>query len=198
MLASITPLGERGRNNSYWFTAVWHIAGAVVGGAAIGTLAGAIGAVRQPSTVVANAGALVVALLALVFDLRVGGLRLPTVRRQVNERWLDEYRGWVYGVGFGAQLGAGVVTIVTTAATYAALLLATLTGSVAGGALIGLVFGLVRGASVLITARTKDANDLRSLHRSMARLAPRTQGATLAMYAVGAVSASLLLIGSGA
>ena len=146
MLASITPLGERGRNNSYWFTAAWHIAGAVGGGAAIGTLAGAIGAVLQPSTVVANAGALVVALLALVFDLRVGGLRLPTVKRQVNERWLDEYRGWVYGVGFGVQLGAGVVTIVTTSATYAALVLATLTGSVAGGALIGLVFGLGRGA----------------------------------------------------
>lgn len=197
MLASITPLGERGRNNRYWFTTAWHIAGAAVGGAAVGTLAGAVGAALQPSTAVANGGALVVALLALLFDLRVGGLRLPTVKRQVNERWLDDYRGWVYGVGYGAQLGAGVVTIVTTAAIYAALVLATLTGSVAGGALIGLVFGLVRGASVLITARTSDAGSLRALHRRMARVAPTTRNATLAIYAVGAVAAGLLLVGPG-
>lgn len=197
MLASITPLGERGRNNSYWFTVAWHIVGAAVGGATIGTLAGAMGALLQPSTGVANGGALVVALLALLFDLHVRGLRLPTIKRQVNERWLDEYRGWVYGVGFGAQLGAGVVTIVTTAAIYAALALAVLTGSVAGGALIGLVFGLLRGASVLVTARTTDASSLRSLHRSMARVAPTTRHATLVVYAVGALSATLLLVGSG-
>ena len=42
----------------------------------------------------------------------------PGPRRQVNERWLDEYRGWVYGLGFGAQLGLGVTTVITSAATY--------------------------------------------------------------------------------
>jgi hypothetical protein len=197
MLASITPLGERGRNNSYLVTTVWHIVGAAAGGAAVGTVAGAIGATLQPEAAVANAGALVVALLALAFDLRVGGLRLPTVKRQVNERWLDEYRGWVYGVGFGAQLGAGVVTIVTTAAIYAALALAMLTGSVVGGALIGLVFGIVRGASVLVTARTDDARALRALHRQLAQIAPATRRATLAAYVLGVATAALVLLGQG-
>src|SRR5207245_8728487 len=108
-------------------------------------------------------GALAIAVLVLLFELRIAGLRLPTVKRQVNERWLDTYRGWVYGFGFGIQLGAGVVTIVTSAAIYAAFLLAVLTGSVAGGVLIGLVFGVVRGASVLTTARVRDAERLREL-----------------------------------
>ena len=35
----------------------------------------------------------------------VGGFRLPSHTRQVNEAWLDEYRGWVYGGGFGWQIG---------------------------------------------------------------------------------------------
>ena len=33
----------------------------------------------------------------------------------VHEQWLTRYRGWVYGVGFGAQLGFGLVTIITSA-----------------------------------------------------------------------------------
>ena len=60
-------------------------------------------------------------------------LRVPGPRRQVNERWLDEYRGWVYGLGFGAQLGLGVTTIVTSAATYVALFAALLSGTPAAG-----------------------------------------------------------------
>ena len=53
---------------------------------------------------------------------------VPGPRRQVDERWLDEYRGWVYGAGYGAQLGLGVTTVVSSAATYVALLAAFLTG----------------------------------------------------------------------
>ena len=63
----------------------------------------------------------------------------PGPRRQVNERWLDDYRGWVYGLGFGAQLGLGVTTVVTSAATYATLLACALSGAPGRGALIGAV-----------------------------------------------------------
>ena len=59
-----------------------------------------------------------VALIGVALDLGWAGLRLPTVRRQVNEDWLHRYRGGVYGFGFGFQLGLGVATIVTTAAVY--------------------------------------------------------------------------------
>ena len=66
-------------------------------------------------------------------ELGVGGAHLPTNHRQVNERWLDDYRGWVYGIGYGFQLGMGVVTIVTSATTYLAFLAAFLSHSVLGG-----------------------------------------------------------------
>jgi hypothetical protein len=111
---------------------------------------------------------------ALAFDLRLLGLRLPTVRRQVDENWLNQYRGWVYGVGYGFELGLGVVTIVNTAAIYAALGIAALSGSVATGAIIGGTFGLARGLAVVPGHRLTTAVRLRSFHRDLERWAPRT------------------------
>ena len=54
---------------------------------------------------------------------------VPSWHRQVNEDWLADFRGWVYGAGFGVQLGTGVVTIVTTAAVYLVWLTALLGAS---------------------------------------------------------------------
>src|SRR5258708_9198431 len=42
MLSSITPLGERGRNNRFAVAASFFIAGSLLGGAAIGGVAGAL------------------------------------------------------------------------------------------------------------------------------------------------------------
>ena len=121
MLTSITPLGERGRGNRWGHTAAWLVAGHVVGGALLGgavvSLAAAarsLGVPRVSGTastgfVVATVAAL--AVLAIGFDL-LGG-RVPG-RRQVDERWLTTYRGWVYGFGFGVQLGFGLGTVVNT------------------------------------------------------------------------------------
>ena len=99
------------------------------------------------------------------------GSRLPTNHRQVNERWLDEYRGWVYGLGYGFQLGLGVVTIVTSAATYLTFVAAFLCHSVLGGLAIGLTFGLVRALPVLLTAPVRTPAALRGLLRRNARWA---------------------------
>src|SRR4051794_33369808 len=110
MLASITPLGERARGSRFWLTAVFFVGASLVAGAALGALLGAVGSLVWAGA----AGGLRVAILAgalvagLVLDL-LG--RLPGPRRQVNEEWLREYRGWVYGAGFGGQLGVGVATI---------------------------------------------------------------------------------------
>ena len=87
-------------------------------GAAGGLL---LGGAPEDARLVVLAGAL---LGAIALDLRPGAA--PGPRRQVNERWLDQYRGWVYGLGYGAQLGVGVSTVVTSAATYVALLAAFL------------------------------------------------------------------------
>ena len=117
MLTSITPLGERGRGNRWVTTSAWLIFGHVVGGFALGLLLAGVGALfafagvelgRATSIAVVS----VVLLASALFDL--GGGRMPG-RRQVDERWLTKYRGWVYGLGFGAQLGFGFVTVVNTA-----------------------------------------------------------------------------------
>src|SRR4051812_1741114 len=106
MLASITPLGERGRHARYWLTVLFFVAASTVAGAAIGAAAGALGRFvlgghpGGPARALALAGALI---LGLAVDARARGGRLPGPRRQVNEDWLTAYRGWVYGLGFGAQ-----------------------------------------------------------------------------------------------
>ena len=163
MLGSITPLGERGRNRRWGITVTTYVIGSVVGGVAIagalGRLGGAIG-LGDLAVTVRLAVLAAVVLLGLVFDLHLGGLRLPTIHRQVNEDWMVRYRSWVYGLGFGVQLGLGVVTIVTTSAIYAMLLAATLSGSAAAAALIGGVFGFVRAAIVFTVAGVKRPEQL--------------------------------------
>src|SRR4051794_12975770 len=100
MLASITPLGERGRGRRWGRTVGAYLVASVVGGAALGAVAGGIGGLLGGAPLV---GVAVVAGVAAVADLFVA--RLPGPRRQVDERWLVRYRGWVYAAGFGAQLG---------------------------------------------------------------------------------------------
>lgn len=163
MLGSITPLGERGRNRRWGITVTAYLIGSTGGGVAVAGALGWLGAAIGLGArgVAARLGLLAVVVLAgLAFDLHLGGLRLPTVHRQVNEDWMVRYRSWVYGLGFGVQLGLGVVTIVTTSAIYAMLLAATLSGSAAAGALIGGMFGFARAAIVFTVAGVKRPEQL--------------------------------------
>ena len=183
MLSSITPLGERGRRNRFAVTVTAFVAGAIVGGAAMGGALGALGSLLPTRSDTMDA--VFVALLAL------GGLaldlsRVPTIKRQVDEDWLGRYRGWVYGFGYGAQLGVGLATIVTSAATYVAFALAFLSGSFAVGALIGVTFGAVRGLSLLLARRVETPEQLRRFHQrstiasveaSMSPCSPRASSA---------------------
>ena len=101
------------------FVLAASVAGAGLG-AVLGLLGSALlGGVSPSARLVLLAIAFVV---ALAVDLRPGPA--PGPHRQVDERWLDRYRGWVYGVGYGAQLGFGLATVVSSAATYVALLAA--------------------------------------------------------------------------
>jgi hypothetical protein len=169
MLASITPLGERGRQSRWGWTVAAFLVGATLAGAAAGALLGGAGSlvlgvgggvgVRAQARLVALALALAV---AVAVDLLAPAV--PGPRRQVNERWLDEFRGWVYGAGFGAQLGLGITTVVSSAATYVALLAAFLLGDPASGAIVLGAFGLIRGATPLAAARARRPDQLRGLH----------------------------------
>lgn len=164
MLGSITPLGERGRGSRWGVTVTAYLAGSIVAGGTSTALAGWVGQQLWPMDDGGSPARLAMLtgliLLGVALDARLFGLRLPTVRRQVNEDWLNRYRGWVYGIAFGFQLGLGVATIVSTAAVYLMFFAALLSGSLVAGAVIGTVFGLVRGATILGAARVHGPADV--------------------------------------
>jgi hypothetical protein len=164
MLASITPLGERGRQSNWGITCCAHTLGSLLGGATVGALAGLVGwlavdGVPERVRVAALAAALAI---GLAFELARGGV--PGPRRQVDKRWLNRYRGWVYGVGYGAQLGAGITTVVVSSAAYAVPLGAFLSARPVTGGAIGAVAGALRGATVLAAARVATPERLVAFH----------------------------------
>lgn len=167
MLSTITPLGERGRRGSFGATAAWFMAGALVGGACLGALlwAGAVAvAAAYPSATVVGVLALAASLVASASDSPLL-FTLPFHRRQVNELWLDRFRPWVYGAGFGWQIGSGFATYIVGATLYLTVALAVLSGNgiVAFGS--GLAFSAVRGLAVLAGRRISEPGALVRFHR---------------------------------
>ena len=195
MLSTITPIGERGRNHRYYATAAWFVAGAVLGGATLG-LGAALLAVGVDALDIGAEAALgtaaVLAAVTIASDLKVGGFRLPSHTRQVNETWLDQFRSWVYGGGFGWQIGVGLATYVTTAAVYLMIAMAALTGSPLVASAIVTGFGLVRGLAVLVGRDLTTPERLMALHRRLDELLPSAQ------RAIVAVQAAVLAVAAGA
>ena len=172
MLSSITPLGEQGRGHRFRSTAAWFVVGAVLGGATLGAvmagLAAAVSAAGPSGQVVAGAGAVFCAVAAAL-DLGAFGPRIPLLRRQVNEVWLDRYRSWVYGAGFGWQIGFGYATFIMTAAVLALVPLAALTGAPLVALGVGVAFGGLRGLTVLMGRSIREPAALRTAHRRLDR-----------------------------
>jgi hypothetical protein len=197
MLASITPLGERGRHSHYAVTMVFFILGAGAAGAALGAALGTLGAVTLAG---ASHGVRLLILAAgllgaVALDLRARrDGRVPGPRRQVNERWLDRYRGWVYGLGFGAQLGVAVSTIVSSAVTYAALLAAWASGAAPAGAVIMGSYGLIRGLTPLLGAGVRTPRRLLVLHERL----ERTRGPVEALAPILVAAMILVAVAGGA
>ena len=136
MLSTITPITEQARGRRYAATVPWYLLGSIAGGATLGLLAATLSipirALDLPtSTVLAVVG--VLAVVSILSDLRVGGFQLPRHGRQVDRLWLDHYRSWVYGTGFGWQIGVGLATYIVTSAVYLVVAIAALTGSARAG-----------------------------------------------------------------
>ena len=196
MLASITPLGERGRQSTWGVTMTAFVIGATAAGTVFGAILGAVGAALLGDAVSGQPRLAAFALVACAgVVLELLPRRIPGPRRQVNEHWLDEFRGWVYGVGFGAQLGLGITTIVTSAATYVTLLAAVLTGDPARGALVVGIYGAVRGITPLVSARVRRPDQLFAMHRWIERwrgaaawIATASLAAVVVLSAVGSLT----------
>ena len=108
----------------------------------------------------------------MVVDTFVAPRRpLPCWHRQVNERWLDEYRGWVYGAAFGLQLGMGVVTIITSATAYAVVIAVGSQPTLGASVGVGATFGTARGLMVLAVRHVKAPGQLAAFHRRFAAAA---------------------------
>jgi len=190
MLASITPLGERSRHGRWGLTAGAFLVGCTGAGILLGALCGAAGAIALPEWVgePSRLLALAIAVLAAI-ALDASPAMIPGPRRQVNERWLDEYRGWVYGLGYGSQLGLGVVTVVSSAATYVALFAAFLTAGAARGALIMGCYGVIRGLTPLAAVHVRTPQQLLALHAGLAGArGPVAGGGLLLLAAILALS----------
>ncbi|HET7823423.1 MAG TPA: hypothetical protein VFL10_18015 [Ornithinibacter sp.] len=195
MLTSISPLGERARASRWWLTTLAYVVSSVVGGLALGLLAALVGSLVPASWRSSPAAYLVVAValvVGLLLDLGVGGRGLPSWRRQVDRGWLDRYRGWVVGVGFGAQLGFGLVTIITSATTYAVSLFCLLSGDPAVGLLVGGTFGLVRALPSAFMGRVVTREQLWRVLSGVERAAPAADLA--ARLALAAAAATLTVI----
>jgi MFS family permease len=198
MLSTITPLGERGRGRRFRATAAWFVVGAVLGGAMLGALVTPLTLLtgHLDPTVAVGLAAGVVALGA-AGDVGLLGYRLPLLRRQVDEQWLDRYRSWVYGAGFGWQIGVGLATYVMTTAVMVTVVLAGLVGSPEAAVMVGVVFGSIRGLAVLLTATVRSPADLLALHRRMERLRRPVWVAVVVLQGALALGLALAACGFG-
>ena len=198
MLTSISPVGEHGRNQRWLITVSAYAVGSVLGGAVSGAGLGALGRLTLgwlPGSAVLALFA-ILAVVGLLLEGHVAGVRLPTWRRQVDERWLVRYRGWVYGFGFGFQLGTAFMTIVTSAVVYLTFAAALLSMSWTAGAVIGGIFGAVRSLPLVGMWRVRRTATLVAVHSRLQRLTVPVARVTILVQAATAVAVGIA--GAGA
>lgn len=199
MLSTITPMAETSRGRRWGTTAAWFVLGATLGGATLGVvatlLAAAVGAAGW--AVGASVGlAAVAAAAGAALDLGlVGGRPMPHHRRQVNEVWLDQYRSWVYGAGFGWQIGTGLATYIMTAGVYLTVVLAALTGRPAVAFGVAVLFGFTRGLAILLGAGLRDPERLRRFHRRFEEIGPTVRRVVIGVQLAVSVAAATAVWG---
>ena len=190
MLSSIHPLGERTRNNSWAVTVGAFGIGSIAAGTVLGMLSAVIGVASGFSSTPAIVPVVILGLSAGAEVLRVP---IPTHKRQVNERWIGTFRGWVYGLGFGAQLGAGLATYVVTWAVPALVATMAWLGEIPLGAAIGATFGLGRTLPLLAAGWIDRPDRLSRFSSCAARVAHAAHTGAAIVLVVVAVGAGAQL-----
>ena len=188
MLSSIHPFGERSRNNSFGRTAGAHLIGSAFGGLALGALGGAFGLLLSLALDPASGFRVWIvaafAVVALALEATSRERLFPTRTRQVNENWIQSYRGWIYGGGFGAELGFGVSTIITTTLIHLLVVAMVLVSSFPQALVLGLTFGTVRGATVLAARSVDSPEQLRLFHQRLDTYRDRSRSGAVASLAI--------------
>jgi MFS family permease len=191
MLSTITPLAEKSRGHRWSATATWYLGGALAGGAALGAVLALLAAgvhVLTPTTTTSTVAIAVATGLALLAaTAEAGVVALPIHHRQVNERWLDAYRPWVYATGFGWQIGTGVATYIKTSAVYVLIALAALTGNPLVAFAVGVLFGLVRGMAVFASRGITTTSALATFHRRFMELDRPARATVVAVEVTAAI-----------
>lgn len=186
-------MAEAGRGHSFRSTSVWFVVGSVAGGLTLGGLMGGIAYFVAGLKATSNITLSIIAVASLVAaasDGRIAGFHLPGHDRQVNERWLDRYRPWVYGAGFGWQIGVGLATYIMTAGVYLLILVGGLSADPRVALGLGGLFGLVRGLAVYLSAGLDSGEKLLSFHaRFESWREPIRQSMIVVQALVGVVAA---------
>ena len=193
MLSTITPMAERSRGRNWASTAAWFLGGAVLGGATLGLAAAALAALvglLSLTTTVALVLAAGLAVVGVGLDMGLLGTEMPHHRRQVDEVWLDQYRSWVYGAGFGWQIGTGFATYIMTAAVYLTVGLAALTGRPLVAFGLCVLFGFTRGMAIFLGTSLTDPDRLRVFHRRFEAAGPTVKWIVIGVQAAVAVVAA--------
>jgi hypothetical protein len=193
MLSTITPMAERSRGRNWWATATWFLLGATVGGALLGAPAALLAAVvgaTGASTATLLGVATALGVLAVALDLGLAGTTMPHHRRQVDEQWLDQFRSWVYGAGFGVQIGTGLATYIMTAAVYLTVALAALTGRPWTALAICTLFGSVRGLAIFLGVRLDEPVRVALFHFRFEEIGPTVRRVVIAVQALVATAAA--------
>lgn len=165
--AQIHPLGESSRGNIWGITITAFTIGSMAAGAALCALFAWLGTLLIPemSSTTALTITAVLALIAGALDL--SPIKPLTPKRQVNQNWIGQYRGWVYGLGFGVQLGVGFAVFVMSWGYYAMLAAAFLSRSMWAGVLMGAVFGFGRGLLLYPSRWITSPDKLFRFHRKL-------------------------------
>ena len=158
MVETIAPVVHGGRNKSYWLTVAAHTFGATLSGALFGALLGAAGRLLGAPWGVAGSLALATAAgLYLIREALKVPVPLPDLDKQVPDWWRTFYSPPVAGLLYGVGLGIGFLTFLSFGTYVAVAVGAAVAGDALFGALLLGLFGFSRGLSVLMAARTTDA-----------------------------------------
>lgn len=150
-----TPVGGERTEVIRWRDATLLLVGSGLGGAALGSLLGAIGGTPVAGSILSSTLLLLVlAMLGIAGARETLGLmrlRVWSPGRQVQAEWWGKYNTGAVSLLWGMQLGAGILSRFHTYGLYALVGLSLLTQNVALGAALMAGYGLARGVQPLLS-----------------------------------------------